>query len=100
MVCPSSSPSGNVNSTTSYSKKNKNSGLSTGGIIGITIPCCVVLVGVAALAIGMGTMGGEAPSSVVGADSSIQAMKIKPQMSNEVNVSPGNNIIIPKNNIV
>ena len=100
MVCPSSSPSGNGNSTTSYSKKNKNSGLSTGGIIGITIPCCVVLVGVAALAIGMGTMGGAAPSSVVGADSSIQAMKINPQMSNEVNVSPGNNIIIQKNNIV
>ena len=100
MVCPSSSPSGNGNSTTSYSKKNKNSGLSTGGIIGITIPCCVVLVGVAALAIGMGTMGGAAPSSVVAADSSIQAMKINPQMSNEVNVSPGNNIMIQKNNIV
>ena len=45
-------------------------------------------------------MGGETPSSVVGADSSIQAMKINPQMSNEVNVSPGNNIMIQKNNIV
>ena len=99
MVCPSSSPSGNGNSTTSYSKKNKNSGLST-GIIGITIPCCIVLVGVEALAIGMGTMGGAAPSSVVAADSSIQAMKINPQMPNEVNVSPGNNVMIQKNNIV
>ena len=100
MVCPSSSPSGNGNSTTSYSKKNKNSGLSTGGIIGITIPCCIVLVGVAALAIGMGTMGGSAAPVGVATDSSIQAMKINPQNINEVNASPGNNIMIQKNNIV
>ena len=100
MVCPSSSPSGNGNSTTSYSKRKKDSGLSTGGIIGITIPCCIVLVGVAALAIGMGTMGGSAAPVGVAPDSSIQAMKINPQNINEVNASPGNNIMIQKNNIV
>ena len=100
MVCPSSSPSGNGNSTTSYSKRKKDSGLSTGGIIGITIPCCIVLVGVAALAIGMGTMGGSAAPVGVATDSSIQAMKINPQNINEVNASPGNNIMIQKNNIV
>ena len=100
MVCPVSSPSGNGNSTTSYSKRKKDSGLSTGGIIGITIPCCIVLVGVAALAIGMGTMGGAAAPVGVATDSSIQAMKINPQNINEVNASPGNNIMIQKNNIV
>ena len=99
IVCPtSSSPSENGNST-SYSKRNENSGLSTGGIIGITIPCCVVLVGVAALAIGMGTMGGAAPTNVA-EGSTVQAIKFNPQMPNEVNVSPGNNVMIQKNNIV
>ena len=98
IVCPSSSPSGNGNST-SYSKRNENSGLSTGGIIGITIPCCVVLVGVAALTMGMGTMGGATPTNVADG-STVQALKFNPQMPNEVNVSPGNNIMIQKNNIV
>ena len=99
IVCPSSSPSGNGNSTTSYSKRKKDSGLSTGGIIGITIPCCVVLVGVSALTMGMGTMGGATPTNVADG-STVQALKFNPQMPNEVNVSPGNNIMIQKNNIV
>ena len=48
----------------------------------------------------MGTMGGAAAPASVAPDSSIQAMKINPQNINEVNASPGNNIMIQKNNIV
>jgi len=48
----------------------------------------------------MGTMGGSAAPVGVATDSSIQAMKINPQNINEVNASPGNNIMIQKNNIV
>ena len=48
----------------------------------------------------MGTMGGAAAPVGVAPDSSIQAMKINPQNINEVNASPGNNIMIQKNNIV
>ena len=46
------SGSNNNNSTNNYEYKKSSGGLSTGGIIGITIPCCVVLVGVVALAFG------------------------------------------------
>ena len=57
-ACPSDEPIGN----TTYTPSSSSSGLSTGGIIGIAIPCIAALVGVGAAA---AILGGSAPAAPV-----------------------------------
>ena len=80
-------------SSSNSTYKKSSSGLSTGGIIGVTIPCCVVLAAVTGLAF---AMKGSAPDTVVGTEvnnSSVVALQAPTQ---NVNVIPntGNNIIL------
>ena len=81
-------------SSSNSTYKKSSSGLSTGGIIGVTIPCCVVLAAVTGLAF---AMKGSAPDIVVGTEANNSSVVALQAPTQNVNVIPntGNNIILP-----
>ena len=80
-------------SSSNSTYKKSSSGLSTGGIIGVTIPCCVVLAAVTGLAF---AMKGSAPDTVVGTEANNSSVVALQAPTQNVNVIPntGNNIIL------
>ena len=101
----SSSPSGDSNSTNStITYKKSSSGLSTGGIIGVTIPCCAVLVAITGVAFATrGNAAATTSANIAGTDnanSTVANLQVPVQNVNII-PNPAENVVqVPVTNPV
>ena len=98
----SSSPDGNSNNSTNstITYKKSSSGLSTGGIIGVTIPCCAVLAAITGVAF---ATRGNATATNAGTDnanSTVVNLQVPVQNANII-PNPAENVVqVPVTNPV
>ena len=101
----SSSPSGDSNSTNSIiTYKKSSSGLSTGGIIGVTIPCCAVLAAITGVAFATrGNAAATTSANIAGTDnanSTVVNLQVPVQNANII-PNPAENVVqVPVTNPV
>ena len=101
----SSSPSGDSNSTNStITYKKSSSGLSTGGIIGVTIPCCAVLAAITGVAFATrGNAAATTSANIAGTDnanSTVANLQVPVQNVNII-PNPAENVVqVPVTNPV
>ena len=95
----SSSPDGNsTNSTITY--KKSSSGLSTGGIIGVTIPCCAVLAAITGVAFATRGNAAATNAGTDNANSTVVNLQVPVQNANII-PNPAENVVqVPVTNPV